>query len=151
MVYLTRLGHFEWLRELFGEVLVPPAVWDEIAEQRPDLPESATAKKAHGEGWLKVREPTTIEPLAARLDPGEREAIALAKELDAHLIVDDGAGRMIANELGIKITGRLGLIIEAKQKGLISSAREVLERLTTVTNFRLDDDLMNYVLEQTNE
>jgi len=77
---------------------------------------------------------------------GEREAIALALEMQAtELLIDDLAARRLAQSLGIPIIGSLGLLLRAKQRGLVSAVRPLLETMQT-EEFRISDDLFSEIL-----
>ena len=151
LVYLTRLGHFDWLRQLYSEVLIPPAVWNELVQHGAAYPESHETRRAVHTGWIKVQGPQSIPGTLLELDPGEKEAIALAKELNALLIIDEADGRVAAAELGVSVIGTLGLLLEAKARGLMSKVRNELDRLTQQTTFRLGDELRALVLKQAGE
>lgn len=73
--------------------------------------------------------PLEVEEATSRLGPGERQAIALACEQDALLLMDDRQGRIAARRLGLTVSGVVGVLIQAKAAGLISSVREVLEEI----------------------
>ncbi len=85
------------------------------------------------------------------IDAGEASAIALALEYkDPLMIIDDFKARKIEEELNLKITGTLGVLIEAKKKGFINNLQAVLKELAK-TNFRLTDELTQYALKITGE
>ena len=81
------------------------------------------------------------------LDPGESEAIALAVELGAHLLVDEYQGRVIAGQRGIPFTGSVGIVVEASHSGLIA-ARDVepLLRQMVRANFRISERLIRHAV-----
>lgn len=85
------------------------------------------------------------------LDKGEASAIALAmEEAECLLIIDELKGCKIAKQLGLAITGTLGLIIEAKSSGYIALVRPLLDKIKQ-TNFRLSEQLENIILKQVGE
>ncbi len=92
-----------------------------------------------------------VKVLRAIIDSGEASAIALALELDDCLLIMDGLkGRVLAEELGIRVTGTFGVIIEAKLAGHIASVKSLLEKIK-MTNFRLSQDLEKKILTKTGE
>lgn len=85
------------------------------------------------------------------LDLGESESIVLAIEQQAdYLVIDEKLGRIAAKEQGLKIVGILGILIEAKQKGLIISVKEQIEKLQDI-GFRLHPTLIAKVLDGVGE
>lgn len=117
---------------LAPRVWVPQAVAAELANGRAlghDLPDPTALP------WMAVRRAASAAalPLAADLGPGEAEVLALALE-DPQLlaVIDDGLARRIAAALGIRFTGTLGLLVDAKRKGLLPTVKPVLDRLDTL-------------------
>lgn len=122
---ITNLAAIEYLQllpQLYGKVMIPEAVYRELTEIELLVPGTVEAETAL---WINVRQVidrAVVERLQSevRLDPGESEAIALALELNADLLlIDERRGRAEANRLGVRITGLLGILVEAKQKNLI--------------------------------
>jgi len=140
LITLEKIGELELLHKVFGEIIVT----NEIAgEYGLELPE-----------WIRVRNPINKnyqQILEASVDKGEASAIALALELiDCLLIIDDLKGRNLAEQLGVKVTGTFGLIIEAKISGYIESVKPLLEKIKQ-TNFRLSKDLEERILLKAQE
>jgi predicted nucleic acid-binding protein len=154
-VYLTRLGRFDLLRGLYSQVWVPSAVWKEVAVEGVSRPEGANVKQAAADGWLIVESvlPSSAPQDAAllALDDGEREAIILARKLCAMLIIDEAEGRNVAARLGVRCTGTIGILIEAKLRGLIPRLQPELQRLKTESNFRFAEELFNGALKKAGE
>lgn len=89
--------------------------------------------------------------LEASLDKGEASAIAFAiEQQDCLLIIDDYKGRKYAEQLGIKITGTLGVIIDAKLNGHIDSVKQLLDKIKK-TDFRITAELEKMALDKSNE
>lgn len=79
-----------------------------------------------------------VEALLGELDLGESEALIVALELGADLLlIDERTGRDVARRMGIRRVGLVGILIEAKNRGLIASVAEDLDRLVAQTTFRI--------------
>jgi predicted nucleic acid-binding protein len=118
--YLAAIGETGLLPRIFGEVLIPPAVWNELtAASTPQIVRIFVEDRPN---WLQLRSPRTdsLEVVSSNLDAGERAALALAIEIKADLIlIDEAAGRREARELGLRITGTIGILRLAAERGLI--------------------------------
>lgn len=150
LIYLSRLGRLDLLQRLFTLVLVPPAVWREVAVEGGGRVEAVQVRRAEEAGWLRVEtfssatlsEQSGIE----RLDEGERQAIGLALERNSTLVIDEAAGRRIARTLGLECVGTLGVLAEAKLRGWLPSLRKELDCLARDTNFRFTPELFEAIL-----
>lgn len=159
LVYLSRLGRFALLGRLFQKVLVPPAVWQEVAVEGGARPEAGYVREAAATGWLRVETPaqrppqreTTLTLTLTGLDQGEREAIVLAQQRQLLLLIDERAGREAAMRQGVDCMGTLGLLTEFKLRGLIPQVRCELERLRARTNFRFTEELFELALQKVGE
>ncbi len=142
LIACERLGLAQVYATLFGEVHIPPAVRHEVF---------ATAVLP---SW--VREQPVSQPLAAqllqgRLGAGEREALALALEVQADLVLmDELAGRRIATSVGLRLMGTLGVLLLAKRHQLISAVKPLIDQLLAV-GFYADDELVQQVVEAAGE
>lgn len=155
LFYLAKLGHLELLRKLYERVDIPVEVWREVQAGIRSAPETEAAiTDAVNGGWLVVTEATqrATSQETQGLDPGERSAISLAQQLGgALLVIDEKRGRTAAERLGIAVTGTLGVLIEARQRGLITALKPELLRLRAETGFRFSADLELHALKQTGE
>lgn len=105
--------------------------------------------------WIEVitvKEGDLIDVLLLTLDKGEAEAIALAKEMKADLlIIDELRGRKCAKQLNLNIIGLVGILLLAKQKGIIGSIKEILTELQEKAGFWISEKLFNATIELANE
>jgi predicted nucleic acid-binding protein len=152
--YLGRIGQFELLRRQFQHVLIPPAVLAEL-KARPDLPGLKSAQQALADGWLELRSPqnwNVVEALRATLGAGESQAIALAQELPASLLLmDEAAGREVAERLHLNLIGTTGILLRARKDGVIPRLKPVLDELLQLHGFRLSRKIYNDALREAGE
>lgn len=152
LIGLAVIGRFELLRELFGEVYIPRAVYNEAVvfgrEQGGAKGEVTQAK------WIKVSEVKdrlAVEVLLDELDLGEAEAIVLARELNADwVLMDEKKGRRKVEQLGLQKIGTIGILLKAKEMGYIEVLRPELERLRA-KGFSISQQVVDAVLERANE
>lgn len=149
---LAAIGRLGLLQQLYGTVTVPQAVYREVVVVGAGQPGSGEVQAA---GWVEtrmVKNETAIASLKLEVDQGEAEAIALAVELQADLLlIDERIGRTIASRLGVKFIGLLGILIEAKHRGLISTVRPVLDDLLGKAGFWITPELYYRVLQAVGE
>ncbi len=145
--YLVLIGHDGVLPVLFTRVLTVPGVMAEMAHARS--PERIRAWVATPPPWLEVRSPQTLNR-SLRLGMGEAQAISLASELRADVVlIDERKGAQAAASLGLFVTGTLGVLQLADEKGLIVLA-DVLSTLRRTT-FRASDQLLDEMLRRSAE
>lgn len=146
LCYLILIEQVELLPHLFGEIAIPQAVYEELkAEKAPvQLQEWMTQLPQ----WLKIYSvKSTADIILERLHSGEREAILLAEELKANLIIlDEKAARQIARERGLNLTGLLGILDYSATRQLIGLPT-VLKRLQQTT-FRASPRLLRSLLKR---
>lgn len=130
LILLARSRHLDLLRHIAREVWVPEPVAEEILRRGA---QDITARAIENTPWLTLRPapeiPATI--LEWRLGAGESATLALARAHGLEAMIDDLAGRKCAASLDISVRGTLGLVLVAKQRGLISAARPVVEDMMT--------------------
>ena len=140
LIALAHIGRLDLLRALYGQVLIPPAVFEESGSALPE--------------WCEVRRvenQSLVQLLKQSLGPGESEAIALACEATVtRLILDDRKARHTARKLNLPVTGLLAVLLQAKSKGLLSSVREVIAELENVP-FYISAELIAETLRQAGE
>jgi predicted nucleic acid-binding protein len=149
---LCRVQHEHLLVQLFGRVVVPAEVASEFSRL------CAAETKFTGlalPGWIEVQpapQPIPSVVSAANLDAGETAAIALGLSLAADaLLIDEKLGRDVANRLGLRTIGILGVLLEARRRGLISRVKTVLDRLETEAGFWVAPLLRQHVMRLAGE
>ena len=147
---LDWIGQLDVLAHLYGCVVIPRAVCDELlhAGKRYRAIDVATIP------FVQVRDPTSRErlPPDSRLDAGETEALNLAMALGADVVlIDELAGRKVAFELGLQPVGTIGILLRAKRDGLIPEIRALISELRSGLGFFLSDALVAEALRRANE
>ena len=140
LILLDKIGELRLLNKLYGRIVLTPEIVREFGKKLPE--------------WFYVKSPvnkTYQRILEASLDLGEASAIALAiEEKDSLLIIDELKGRKFAEQLGLNFTGTLGVLINAKQKGILKTVKPALEKIKQ-TNFRLTKELEERILMMVGE
>lgn len=135
--------------------MIPSAVWREVVVQGRGRPGASEVKQAQEAGWVEVAEPSDrnlVVMLRRELDDGEDEAIALALEKKAQVVLlDETDARRIAEVLGIPRAGVVGVLLRAKLEGRILSLRAELDKLCRERGFRLAETIYRAVLERAGE
>jgi uncharacterized protein len=149
---LAAIGQFDLLHQLYGNVSIPEAVWYELNAGGLIWPGRDAVASAE---WIQrqvVQNRTAVTALMDDLDTGEAEAIVLALELGADLVLlDESDGRHHAQRLGLRITGVIGTLQAAKHKGLIHDLRPHLDALRAVAGFYISEPLCEFVLHSAGE
>lgn len=146
IINLSTIGHLHLLPELFTEIVIPSAVFDEIAGEGNNEPGSVEVKTA---SWVRVL-PVPVQPLISQLlqdlDQGEAEAIVLALDIKAdYVLMDETLGRQIAVTYHLQPLGLLGILVLAKHKGLIGAVAPLMDRLQLEANFFIDRHLYLHI------
>lgn len=144
--YLLLIGHIDILPVLFGGVILPAAVWDEL--KHPKAPLVVRNWVASAPPWVDVRPSISFHDASLEaLDAGEGAAIALAIELHADLVLmDDEEGVSTARGKGLAVTGTLGILSRAAQRHLLN-LEDAFDRVKR-TNFRFRQDIMDKFLNE---
>jgi len=151
LIALAAVGKLDLLQTLFGQIVIPQAVYDEVVVQGQGEPGSQEVKEANWIGTAHAQDRLAVELLRETLDAGESEAIVLAQELEArYLLLDDGLARRKARLIGLQMTGTLGLLLLAKEARLIAEVALVIDELRQ-TDFRISDRVCEQVLRKAGE
>jgi hypothetical protein len=152
LINLAWIGQLDLINRLYGQVIIPEAVWNEIVIQGKDQPGSGEVKKAEWIQVQRVEDQELVKSFRRDLDAGEAEAIALALKTEAELLLmDERYGREIAALFNIRVTGVIGILVEAKHKGLIREVKLNLDRLRMVASFYLNPALYERILREEGE
>jgi predicted nucleic acid-binding protein len=140
LIVLTKISELDLLKRIYGEVVVTTAISSEYGQQLPE--------------WVEIADPQDHyrqQILELQLDSGEASAIALAMETsDSTIILDDYKARRVAQQLGLRITGTIGVIVRAKLQGLIPSIKPLIDKIKT-TDFRVSEMLEMQALREAGE
>jgi predicted nucleic acid-binding protein len=139
LIILNKINALGLLNKIYGNVFITNFINAELNEFLPS--------------WIIIEPANNFEQSFLKnfnLGPGESSIIMNALEYNGFLIIDDLKARKIATTLSLRFTGSIGILIIAKDLGLIQSVKYYLEKIQE-TNFRLSDALINKVLEITNE
>ena len=140
LIVFNKIGQLEILQKVYDNVITTPEVAEEFSEILPD--------------WIiikEVQDKKYQEFLETQIDNGEASSIALAKEIDnSLLLLDDLKARKLAGKLNLRFTGTLGVITKAKQIGVISTVRPIIDSLL-LTDFRISENVIEELLKLNNE
>ncbi len=149
---LAAIGQLDLLRQLYSSIVIPQAVYDEMVGLGYTVPGAIAVQTLP---WIETRQVINrifVGELQNELDAGESEAIALAIELTADLLlIDEYPGRIIASSLGLNLTGLLGILLVAKRRGIIPAVKPVMDDLISQAAFRVGDRLYADILQSAGE
>ncbi|MEW6095286.1 MAG: DUF3368 domain-containing protein [bacterium] len=130
LIGLSKIKRFNLLKEIFKEVIIPESIYNEVIIEGVGKLGSEETKNAD---WIKVQSVKNFslkEDLLVILGEGEAEVITLAIEINADiLLLDELSARKIAGLKGLKVMGLIGILIEAKQRGIIQSVKDEWNKL----------------------
>jgi predicted nucleic acid-binding protein len=130
LIILSNIDHVELLKEVYGQILTTPEIAHEFGEILPDWVKIMTVNDKQRQILLEIQ-----------LDKGEASAIALSLEIPGStLILDDYKARKIADRLGLKYTGTIGIIIKAKLNGFLPSIKPLLKAMKQ-KGFRMSPEI----------
>ena len=152
LINLSRIGKLDLLHQLYGELIVPEAVWKEVVVEGEGQAGADAIKRASWITMLNVTNKELVQALQQDLDSGESEAIALALEIKAELLLmDEHMGRQTARYFGLHYTGLIGILIEAKHKRIIRAVKPILTALRDIAGFHVSNALYLRVLQDEGE
>ena len=152
LIGLASIQRFELLRHIFGEVNIAQAVYDEVMHQGGG--KKTAQHEVSTSAWLRtipVRDRLAVDVLLDELDSGEAETIVLAREIEAEWVVmDERKGRQKLVQLGLNKIGTIGILLKAREVGLLSHIKPELENLQR-NGFSLSQAVIESVLQQAGE
>jgi len=127
---LAKIGRLDTLIRLYSELMIPKAVADEIGIKPGKENDQVQALLKKGTLQLGQVSEKILAELPIDLGRGEREAIALAIDSGSDLVIlDDQQGRLVSRDKGLSVTGTVGVLIEAKERGFVPSLRSEIDRM----------------------
>lgn len=150
---LAVISQLSLLQKIYGRIIIPSAVANELADEGNEDERVPAVLELQ---WIEIQQVqnlTLVTTLQSEhnLDQGEAESIVLALELNAELLIDERLGRREAKQLGLSITGLLGILLIAKARGLISAVKPLMDELLIQAGFRVSDQLYNQILQTAHE
>jgi predicted nucleic acid-binding protein len=151
LLLFARADRLGLLPALYQRLVVPGAVLQEVNVQADEPARQIQVHVQQDVFQRKEAQGRSLNAVGENMGRGERAAIALARELDAELVVlDDEQGRTEARRHGLSITGSIGILIEAKERDVIASMRRELDRLVE-EGLWIDEQLYDRVLREHEE
>ncbi|PZD72307.1 hypothetical protein C1752_03894 [Acaryochloris thomasi RCC1774] len=152
---LAAIDQLDLLHQLYGSIVIPTAVYNEMVAVDKVVPGALEVQTL---SWIQMqavgntRSVADLQVNQDAIDLGEAEAIILTQELNADLLLmDERRGRTLAIAYGLNVIGLLGILLQAKSKGLIPTVRPVMDQLVDVANFRVSTQLYATVLRTARE
>lgn len=151
LIGLAKVGELEILKMLFGTILIPGSVYDEVVTDAKERPGAVQVRQA---AWINVQSPVEqikVDYLRADLDAGEAETLVLAEELAANwILLDEAKARLAADLLGLQYIGTIGLLLLAKRLGKVLEVRPLMDELR-MKKFYISDSVYELTLKQAGE
>ena len=148
VIGLANIGKLDILRQMYGAITIPQAVFDEI--KSPSVQRQVNANR----DWIRVEQISDTsqkQMYRAKIHAGEVEVMIKKKKKKADLVIlDDNAAKKTAKFLGLRVIGTLGILVLAKKRGYIKEVSPVLDALKR-DGFFVSDDLCDLVLRQADE
>jgi uncharacterized protein len=148
---LAAIGQLDLLQGLYTRIIIPVAVYDEMVNVGKPVPGGVEVQTL---SWIQTQvvadqqRVITIQESEENIDLGEAEAIALALELKADLLlIDERRGRIVATSYGLPVTGLLGVLVQAKQNNLIKAVKPLVDQLIEQADFRVSNELYTTILQ----
>jgi predicted nucleic acid-binding protein len=147
LIFLSKIDRLNLLDVLFSEVLVPDAAWAEATRKTDDVTKLLNILKLSGKlSVFTVQNRTAVTGMIGRLHTGEVEVIVGAGEREiSSVILDDGYARSKARQLGLTVTGTLGVLIAGYKRGYVDDIGFDIDKLRDI-GFRISDSIIEQIL-----
>jgi uncharacterized protein len=152
---LAAISQLDLLQKLYTGIIIPTAVYNEMVKLDKVVPGAVEVQTLP---WIKKQAVVNsqrvilVQESQENIDLGEAEAIVLALELKADLLLmDERRGRVVATSYGLQITGLLGVLLQAKRKMLIPSVKMLMDELIEKADFRVSNQLYTIILQSAGE
>lgn len=151
LIGLSKIGKLDLLQKLFTKIVIPAEVFDEVVGKGENKPGADDVKNASWIETSSISDRIQVQLLMGSLDKGEAEAVVLAKEKGANLILlDEEKARKMAVLAGFKVMGVLGVLLLAKKLGIITAVKPYIQKLQQ-KKFRIGDKVVVRALREAGE
>ncbi|MCH5254116.1 MAG: DUF3368 domain-containing protein [Lachnospiraceae bacterium] len=151
LIALSHVGQLDILKELYGEIIIPEAVYEELSVKEESICKKAVDRSVD---WIRVenvKNQMAKTMYKTQLHDGEVEVMILSKEIAADIvIIDDANAKKHAKYLGLPVTGTLGVLIKAKQEGYVNELRPILSQMVE-EGIYISQSLIDMCLKQVGE
>lgn len=150
LIILCNIGKLEILKELYGEIMIPQAVYAEVTAKK-----DSACQQIVSADWIhveQIQDQSDKMMYKSRLHEGEVEVMILAQESKKAdlVVIDDNAVKKTAKYLGLPVTGTMGVLLKAKKRGVVKEIRPILESMKE-RGFYISGEIERLVLEQAEE
>lgn len=155
LIYLTKIGKLPLLKKLFGSIIIPKEVFNEVVikGKQEGFSDALIIEEGIEKGWINikgVKKDTKLLRFAPELDVGEVEVITLARKIKPDLVlIDDACGRSVAEGLGLNVKGTIYVLLKAYKNKPLSSD-EMIEAINKLifAGFRIAPEVYASILKE---
>ena len=151
LIALSHVGRLDILKKLYGEIIIPEAVYIELSVKKDSICKKTVDKSLDWIRVEKIKNQMAKVMYKTQLHDGEVEVMILSKEIGADVvIIDDANAKKHAKYLELPVTGTLGVLIKAKQKGYVDELKPILQQMIE-NNIYISQKLVELCLNQVGE
>lgn len=150
LIILCNIGKLEILRNLYGEIIIPQAVYEEVTVKA-----DSACQQIKSANWIhveQIKDQSDKKMYRAKLHAGEVEVMILAQEDKKTdlVVIDDNAAKKTARYLGLTVTGTVGILLKAKKSGIVGEIHPILNSMKK-EGFYISGNIERMILEQAGE